>query len=47
MQEFAIKAEEAIDAQNYIFAEEAREELRRSDNASKTLVNNRESMLHL
>ena len=40
MQEFAIKAEEAIDAQNYIFVEEA-------PGRTQTLVNNRESMLHL
>ena len=45
MQEFAHKAEEATDAQKHIFVQDAREELRRRENASCTLVNNLESKL--
>ena len=43
MQEFAIHAVEAIDAQKHIFAQEPGEELRRRGFASYTLVNNLES----
>ena len=46
MQEFEINAEEAIDSQQHIFAQEAKEELRRRENASFSLVNNLESKLH-
>ena len=40
MQEFAIQAEEALDAPKHIYAQEAGEEVRRRKNASCTLVNN-------
>ena len=39
MQEFAIQAEEAFDAQRQIFAQEAGEEVRRRGNVSCTSVN--------
>ena len=43
MQEFAIKTEEAIDAQTYIIAQEG--DIRRREHAPYTLVNNLESKL--
>ena len=45
MQEFAIKALEAVDAQKHIFAQEAGAEVRRRENASYTLVSNLEGVL--
>ena len=45
-QEFAIKAVEAIDAQNHVSAQEAGDDVRRRENVSNTLVNNLESKLH-
>ena len=45
MQEFAIHAEEATDAQRQLCAQDAGEEIRRHDNASGTLVNYLKSQL--
>ena len=45
MQEFAIQAEETIDAQRQLYFQEAREEPRRNEDGSGSLVNNFESRL--
>ena len=46
MQEFAIQAEEAIDAHRQVYDQEAGEKVRRRENASCILVKNLENMLH-
>ena len=43
MQEFAIRAEETIDAQKHILTKEAGEELRLQEQSTQTLVKNVES----
>ena len=45
LQEFAIKDEEAIDAQKHVFARETREELRRHEQPTCTLGSKLESEL--
>ena len=46
MMEYDIQAEEAIDAQRHVYAQEAGEEVRRPENAPRAFINYLENKLH-